>query len=268
MDINYYRAFRESLTEYEPVNFDDLQPYTETSSFKELMQQLGSVVELLNNSSTLWNTRLQGIIWIQSCLISADILRMPQIYLFLNRVVDALITQLHDLRSVITKEVCKTISLMAEILQAEFDPHAPIYLSGTCLFKLMESGNHVVAEHAHLAVLSILYNSSSVKLLKIILKQALDKHIYTRINCAEYILLILMNTLNAKFNPVRQGTSPPAEAPGVLDRHARDLIKYVQTIIGDSNAEARKRGRMLLIVFENLYSEIAQSAIRRFDQSN
>ena len=181
---------------------------------------------------------------------------------------EVLITQLFDLRSVITKEVCKTISLMAEILQAEFDSHAPMYLSGTCLFKLMESGNHVMAEHAHLAVLSILYNSSSMKLLKIILKQALDKHIYTRINCAEYILLILMNTLNAEPRPVGQGASPSVESPGTLDKYAADLMKYIQAIIRDSNAEVRKRGRMILIVFENVQSEMVQHMIKRLDQSN
>jgi hypothetical protein len=64
----------------------------------------------------------------------------------LNKVVDTLLTQLFDQRAVITKEVCKTISLMAEILQTDFEPHIPIYLSGSCLFKLMESGNHIMAE--------------------------------------------------------------------------------------------------------------------------
>ena len=76
VDINYFRAFREYLTEYETINFDNLVPNTEITSFKELMQGLKSAVDLLNNSSTPWNTRLSSIVWIQSCLISPDILRM------------------------------------------------------------------------------------------------------------------------------------------------------------------------------------------------
>lgn len=122
---------------------------------------------------------------------------------------------------------------MAEILQAEFEPHIPIYLSGSCLFKLMESGNHVMAEQAHLAILSILYNSAPIKLLKIILHQALDKHNYKRINCAEYILLILINTLSNTASPSAE-PAPPGSAPdqyGVLAKYALEIMKYIEQII-------------------------------------
>jgi hypothetical protein len=41
---------------------------------------------------------------------------MPSIYQFLAKIAEPLSQQLLDLRSAITKEVCKTISLMAEVL--------------------------------------------------------------------------------------------------------------------------------------------------------
>jgi hypothetical protein len=46
---------------------------------------------------------------------------MQSIYLFLNKIAEPLSDQLFDLRSTITKEVCKTISLMAEVLENEFE---------------------------------------------------------------------------------------------------------------------------------------------------
>ena len=46
---------------------------------------------------------------------------MPQIYQFLAKVSEPLAMQLFDLRSAITKEVCKTISLISEVLKNEFE---------------------------------------------------------------------------------------------------------------------------------------------------
>lgn len=118
---------------------------------------------------------------------------MPQIYTFLSKVAEALASQLFDLRSTITKEACKTISLIAEVLQSEFDLQAGnVFVTDISLFKLMESGNHMMAEHAHMCVVSILNNTLSVKVLRNILKQTTDKHTYIRMNCAEYVLTILM----------------------------------------------------------------------------
>lgn len=50
-----------------------------------------------------------------------DLLSMPQIYIFLQKISEPLSSQLFDLRSSITKEVCKTISLIVEVLENEFE---------------------------------------------------------------------------------------------------------------------------------------------------
>mgnify|MGYP000108323032 CR=1 FL=1 len=117
---------------------------------------------------------------------------MPQIYTFLAKVAEPLSQQLFDLRSTITKEACKAISLISEVLEAEFETVAANnFVTENSLFKLMESGTAVMAQHAHRCVLSVLYNTSSAKIVKRVLKQSNDKHQYIRINISEYILLIL-----------------------------------------------------------------------------
>ena len=89
---------------------------------------------------------------------------MPQIYQFLAKIIEPLSIQLVDLRSAITKETCKTISLISEVLQNEFENQAAnVFMTEVSLYKLMECGNHLMAEHAHFCVLSILYNTSSPK---------------------------------------------------------------------------------------------------------
>jgi len=120
-----------------------------------------------------------------------------------------------------------------------------------------------------LAILSILYNSAPIKLLKIILRQALDKHNYKRINCAEYILLILMNTLSNTASPSVEQTTPasPPDQHGVLDKYALEIMNYTEQIIQDSNATVRRTGRMILVVFENMYCELAGILIKRLNSS-
>jgi len=58
---------------------------------------------------------------IQSCFVTHDLLRMPQIYQYLQTISEPLSSQLFDLRSTIIKEACKTICLIAEVLEGEFE---------------------------------------------------------------------------------------------------------------------------------------------------
>ena len=66
------------------------------------------------------------------------------------------------MRSTITKEACKTISLIAEVLGTEFEQIAGnVFVTSESLFKLIESGTAIMAQHAHMSMLSILYNTNS-----------------------------------------------------------------------------------------------------------
>jgi hypothetical protein len=57
-DINYFRVFRDCLSEYEAVDFSELAPNSGLQSFKQLMQELNAVTEVLRNRLTPWNSRL------------------------------------------------------------------------------------------------------------------------------------------------------------------------------------------------------------------
>jgi hypothetical protein len=74
------------------------------------------------------------------------------------RLVSPLTQQLADLRSQITKEASKSISLMAQILQQDFEPLAPKFISKNSLYKLLNCANKIMAEHSHICIIAILNN--------------------------------------------------------------------------------------------------------------
>lgn len=55
---------------------------------------------------------------------------------------------------------------MSESLRIAFEEDALDYLNEKCLFKLMESSNGVLVDLAHKCVLSIVYNTQSLRVLK------------------------------------------------------------------------------------------------------
>lgn len=62
-------------------------------------------------------------------------------------------------RTALSKDVCKSISLMAEVVASHLDHGINLFLQGDqTLLKLVESGNHVLAEVAHQCMLSFVYN--------------------------------------------------------------------------------------------------------------
>lgn len=67
-------------------------------------------------------------------------------------------------RTALSKDVCKSICLMAEILRTNLDQGINLFLQGEQnLLRLMESGNSVLAEAAHQCMLSFVYNLSNTK---------------------------------------------------------------------------------------------------------
>ena len=63
-----------------------------------------------------------------------------------------------DQRSALTKEASKTIALMAEILQDDFEALALRFINANSLIKLVQNANKIISEQGHICVLAILHN--------------------------------------------------------------------------------------------------------------
>lgn len=68
----------------------------------------------------------------------------------LEKLVRPLISQLMDLRSAVTKEASKTLRIMAQSLENEFNHLAHKFMDSNALFKLVSSATKIIAEHGHL----------------------------------------------------------------------------------------------------------------------
>ena len=55
-------------------------------------------------------------------------------------------------------EASKTISLAAQVLGQRFEHFADKYVHGTSLFKMLQTANKIMADHAHRAILAIVQN--------------------------------------------------------------------------------------------------------------
>ena len=68
-----------------------------------------------------------------------------------------------DQRSAITREAARTITVMAEIIQDDFESLALKFISQNSLIKLVQNGNKIISEQGHLCIMAILYNVVSSK---------------------------------------------------------------------------------------------------------
>jgi len=90
------------------------------------------------------------------------------------------------------------------------------------------------------------------------MSQKLNKHPYIRINCTEYILLLLLHYLHPDFNSASK--RPPIQSD-LFEKYQVDITDYLKQIINDPNPYVRKRARYLIVVFANMHPEGANQLI-------
>ena len=115
-------AYRQLLTEYEPIDISTIKT-SRVSSEKEFEQEANSICELLKDISRLtssclyvegdWNQRLKALLTVQSFIVTEDVRAMSNYFNFTSKMVAPITIQLTDLRSQITKEASRVISIMA-----------------------------------------------------------------------------------------------------------------------------------------------------------
>lgn len=122
---NFEDLLVQVLTPFQYIDTSDIKPLKKVVTQKDLERQGKQIVEVLIEKSKLatvpliggaesdWKKRLESILLVQQCFVSHHILRLNNIHQFALKISEPLSTQLFDLRATLTKEVCKTIALMA-----------------------------------------------------------------------------------------------------------------------------------------------------------
>lgn len=92
--------------------------------------------------------------------------------------------------------------------------------------------------------------SSIYRIIDTIFKQTGDQRKQIRVNCAEYLLFILLRY-------------PAASHGNFMDRYRKDFQAYLIKALQDSNSEVRRRARMVFMRFLQLEPQLGHELIFR-----
>jgi hypothetical protein len=84
---------------------------------------------------------------------------LPYIFHFIKKIAKPLAFQLTDKRSAITKEACLAIQIMATVFKQDCFGEklaGEEFVTENSLFKLMQVANNIMADHAHICMLTII----------------------------------------------------------------------------------------------------------------
>lgn len=118
------------------------------------------------------------------------------------------------------------------------------------LIKVLHSGNKMLAEFAHHAILGILNHVCVPKLIQRLQTEMLNsKSPVVHAKLSQYLFVLV--------------SIYPFE--GVLEKNIKIVDQYVLQCVADANSEARLNGRRSYLVWQRLAPENAQSLFSQFD---
>ena len=136
---------------------------------------------------------------------------------------------------------------MASSLSIGFELAAERYLTGNSLLKLTLSGNKLMAEYGHNAILTILEHVISPKLLLRIADEIRTKNSLLRTRCASYLSAIL--------------TGYPTR---LLEKYCTNIEEMIRIAINDASTETRSIGRECFILYEQAFPSKANTLFNTF----
>ena len=149
---------------------------------------------------------------------------------------------------------------MATELKNAFEPAAERYVSANCLLKVILSGNKILAESGHRAILTIIENVISCKYLRCVNKECRlllriademkSKNTLLRSKCSQYLRSILSNY--------------PAS---VLEKYANSLEDLIKIAVNDASPETRSTGRDNYLLYSQIFPTKAAALYAKFSAS-
>jgi hypothetical protein len=136
---------------------------------------------------------------------------------------------------------------MASSLSIGFELAAERYLTGNGLLKLTLSGNKLMAECGHNAILTILEHVISPKLLLRIADEIRTKNSLLRTRCANYLSVILINY------PTK-----------LLEKYCTNIEEMIRIAVNDASSETRAIGRECFILYEQAFPSKANTLFNTF----
>lgn len=222
-------------------------PSVQIYSGRDVEQCMKKYNEVLKNENADWSKRVDCLKRIRS-LIVAGALNYDEFYEHLNMLMAAFHSSVKDLRSMIVREACITISYMAKSLESKFDHFAESMLNN--LINLIQNSKRVIATSGLVCIRFILQYTHAPRLLPIIANNLDSKSKDIRRSCCEFVSFVLQTW------PIHP-----------IERYAPVVQEAIKKGIVDADGDARLHARKAYFTFAQHFPGLAESLKNSLDYS-
>jgi len=173
---------------------------------------------------------------------------MPR-YLYFERS-HIIFLKLNDLRSAISKEACKLVTIAAEYGQELIENLCDKLLSKQCLLKLINSATRIISENSHECIITLLNYIRCSKVIPRIIEEANSKSVAVRQKISQYINIVV----DIYEHPI-------------LEKYQHMLEEAISTLICDANKEVRQFTRQTFSIYSEKFPSRGEKLFSTFDAS-
>ncbi|KAL6048157.1 hypothetical protein QOT17_021233 [Balamuthia mandrillaris] len=218
-------------------------------SSHDVDRELEEIVSLLENKDEEWDERnkaMQRLVAVTEASLGQW---QPRLVASLDKLKTPFVVQLQDLRSLVVKEACATLSTLAELLKDSMDSLAE-YLFPS-LFKLTVVKTMVMSQAGHEALLAFVQHISPNVTLAAILENSRDKNVSIRKRCMEYVAQLLDDGRD--------------HALEMLSRQRDAIASMVDLGVADASPDVRTVSRACFWAFHRRWPDKAADMLKTFD---
>eukprot|EP01114_Cavostelium_apophysatum_P000677 TRINITY_DN10619_c0_g1_i2.p1 TRINITY_DN10619_c0_g1~~TRINITY_DN10619_c0_g1_i2.p1 ORF type:complete len:448 (+),score=90.33 TRINITY_DN10619_c0_g1_i2:171-1346(+) len=158
--------------------------------------------------------------------------------LFEEHIKDQLTFMVSDLRSIIVKEACSLLNMIANKMGSLFEDYSVIYIP--LLLKQSVVKIRIISESAHVCIRTLLAKTQITNIRSIVEGCNSPKNPIMRRNCTSYLTLILEKYPTSK-----------------LDKMMDNLSSLLRTLLQDASAEVRAEARGAFALFSKYWPDAA-----------
>lgn len=226
--------------------FEDV-PRVQVYSAKELEQELTKLRQVLSESSTDWERRVDGLRHLRSLLI-AGAADYEELFVHLKLLEPSFQALVRDLRSQVVREACITIAYLSQQLGQKLDRFSEAVLPS--LINLIPNSAKIMSTSGIVTVRFIIEHTHASRLIPVITLNLSSKSKEIRKLCFEFLDQLLH-------------TWPTH----TLERHIAILQEAIKKGISDADPEARAYARKAFWGFANHFKEQADVLLNSLDSS-
>ncbi|KAI0225525.1 hypothetical protein LSAT2_023722 [Lamellibrachia satsuma] len=222
------------LQEFENVNSDHILP-----DF-ELREAVGTIIEVLNNTSTVWTRQVANLKQLRSLMKTGDKPRCSDI---LPSLLGPLQTSVRSLRSQVVREACITVGYLSTLFGVEFGYTAEHLLPS--LIASLHKSVKVISQSSHICIRIVIKNTQFADMIPVVASNLSSKSKFIRRGSMEILCQMLCMW--------------PQD---MLDKQTAVLRSTINLGINDADSDTRIEARRTFNVFESRFPTCADALFK------